>query len=313
MIEKTHPKKEALQRLCEQYLGVEIVQQNELLFIQVNNESAEAMIALQGAQVIHYKAHNKEVPLLFLSDDCRYKQGSPLRGGIPICWPWFGDLEKNRSAITNQVPIECQASAPAHGFVRNQDWQLSGISCPSVNETHVTLTLVVDGQDPLWPFRTQLFLQVHIGETLSLSLETTNLSDRPMAFTQALHSYFTVSHIDAVSIDGFDKVDYIDALDGWEVKTQEGPIKIKEEVDRVYQSAPSPIKLQTGEGVVNIESENSQSTIVWNPWVEKSARLSQFKDDDYQNMVCIETANAVDDIITLESQQSYTLSVTISD
>jgi len=301
-----------------QLKGVTIECQKELVAIGIKNQAATAEVFLQGAQITRYQRIDKS-PTLFLSKACEYKQGSTLRGGIPICWPWFGDLAKNPEVIQQQLINDDQSATtefPAHGFVRQREWAVESIRTPADDLTIVELSYHVK-DEPLWPFDTLLTCRISIGATLSVSLHIANNSTQAFVFSAALHSYFAVNHIDHVRISGFNQSDYYDALDvneknEWPLKTQQGDITFSEEVDRVYQSSKTPVTINEKNRTIAITSLGSDSTVVWNPWVDKSQTLSQFKGDDYQRMVCVETANAVDNAICLGAGEGHKLEVTIA-
>ena len=317
---------QALYKQYGQLKGVTIECQKELVAIGIKNQAATAEVFLQGAQVTHYQRMG-ELPALFLSKACRYQEGSALRGGIPICWPWFGDLAKNPESVKQQLlgadHEVAKTEFPAHGFVRQRQWRLESITTPTDELTILELSYHVK-DEPLWPFEALLTYRIAIGETLSASLHITNKSPQAFVFSGALHSYFAVSHIDNVSINGLDQCEYYDALDAddkgeWRVKIQQGDITFTEEVDRVYQSSDTPVVIiDNSRGSINkkrtlrLQSSGSKSVVVWNPWIEKSQALSQCKEDDYQRMVCIETANAVDDVVRLEPNSAHELQLTLS-
>ncbi len=293
--------------------GVTIECQKELLAIGISNSAASAEVFIQGAQVSRYQRHSDDEPLLFLSADCTYKQGVPLRGGIPICWPWFGALNKNEERIAKQYSNEILESAPAHGFVREREWQVDKIHMPSNNLTIIELSYVVDNSsvEECWPFPARLCYRIEIGNQLSVSLQVENIGEQSFVYSGALHSYFSIANIDNVFISSFDEVDYIDALDDWQIKKQKGDIVFDQEVDRIYQNSPKSITLHDGQRKINIDAQGSESTVVWNPWIEKSQKLTQFNDKDYLRMVCVETANAAGDIVELAPGQTHSLFVTM--
>lgn len=303
-----------IQTLYEEYgklNGISIECQKELIAIGIRNQAAKAEIFLQGAQVSAYERHG-ERPILFLSDACEYRQGSSLRGGIPICWPWFGDLDKNPEQLKNQYPNRLTESMPAHGFVREQEWTLKHIEIKGTGETVVTLALDVPPSDQ-WPFRAQLLYKVIVGESLSVSLSVKNTGACAFYMSAALHSYFSVKHIQHASIGGLDQAQYVDALQNWATFKQDGDVAITQEVDRIYflPTTTSPLSLKDDDRTIHLRSGGSQTAVVWNPWIEKSQRLSQFNDDDYQTMLCIETANVLDDAIQLQPNARHVLGLTI--
>ena len=323
---------EKIQALYQSYgelEGVSIECQKELIAIGITNECARAEIFLQGAQLTGYQRHG-EAPVLFLSKDCQFKQGSPLRGGIPICWPWFGDLNKNSTEVKDQFSTSFIAAAPAHGFVRDIDWGVKDIRIVDAKETLVILECDIPLDNAFgWPFSACLVYEVSIGETLKSRLTVKNSGDKPFTYSAALHSYFKVDSIMKTKITSLNNIFYIDALKGWDKYQQQDDVVFNREIDRIYLFSSDDkgssghgsqdhdlqghsIDLNDSKRVLKIESAGSASAVVWNPWVEKSKTLSQFSDDEYKSMVCVETANAADDMVTLAPSQKHILSVEIS-
>jgi glucose-6-phosphate 1-epimerase len=283
------------------YEGSKMVAQKQLEngfeYLDITNESASAKIALQGGHIFHYAHHNKE-PLLWLSEVSDFKIGKAIRGGVPICWPWFGMSEN--------------PELPQHGFARTSIWKFHSSEEIDDKTTEVILTLKHSKSSlELWPYHFELALHVRISDTLSMELKTKNLDEKPFKITQALHSYFQVSHISNISIEGLDKSIYYDALTQ-ERYQQNGDIRFNQEIDRIYQKLSETITLVDTKRQVLIENEGSSSAIIWNPWIEKCARMSAMNDDAYLTMVCIESANALDDIQTIMPNQSHTLKARIS-
>lgn len=301
--------------------GITIECQKELVAIGVTNAAASAEVFLQGAQISRFKKKNND-PILFLSKDCSYKQGQPLRGGIPICWPWFGQLKNNSGAITDQYKGSSIKATPAHGIVRAINWELDTIETPRHDLTIVEFSLQLNANladetsdaenQTVWPFLTKLRYRIEIGEKLTATFTVINQDSREFSYSGALHSYFKVDHINNAIISGFSNTAYIDALDEWSEKKQVDDIAFNKEVDRIYKSSPEAITLSDRNRKIAIESMGSESTVIWNPWIEKSQQLSQFADNEYQSMVCIETANALDDSIRLQPGDAHSLTLTIT-
>ncbi len=300
--------------------GITIECHKDLVAIGVSNSAASAEIFLQGAQISRFQRKGGS-PVLFLSKQCIYKEGQALRGGVPICWPWFGVLEKNNELITAQYKNVDTASIMNHGFVRLMEWQLDNIEISNNNLTVLEFSLDLNDDNnnlapvfykKYWPFTTKLSYRVEIGKSLTASFVVSNKGSEPFSYTSALHSYFAVDHIKNAIISGFSKADYVDALDEWKQKTQLEDIAFNKEVDRIYKSSPHKIILSDRNRFIMLASQGSESTVIWNPWVDKSRQLSQFDDDEYQSMVCIETANALDDAVTLATGEEHRLMLTIS-
>lgn len=283
---------------------------DELPVLRISNRHADAAIALQGAQILEYTPRG-ERPVIWLSDRVEYKRGQGQRGGIPICWPWFGALERNPATVRALAHDE---NLPAHGFVRTRDWSLHSID-ESDEHTQIKLNFLTDALSQIhWSANAELQLTITIGDTLRLELTTRNLGTQPLAATQALHTYFAISAIDKIHLTGFDNTHYIDTLDDWYDHNQDGAIHFAAETDRIYLDVPPSVQLHDSgwNRTIELRTINSASAVVWNPWIEKSKRLTQFAPDAFREMVCIETANVLDDMIELELQATHTLTLEIS-
>jgi glucose-6-phosphate 1-epimerase len=274
----------------------------ELLAINIHNRAAEATVFLQGAQLSQYQPH-KEQPVIWLSPDCEYKVGSPLRGGIPICWPWFGGLDKNPESIQQQVS---SSVGQAHGLVRALEWDVDFIKVISLDDTELQMSLTLDANE-LWPFACKLVMKFTIGARLTLCFEVQNNDSRPFVFTNALHSYFAIGDITQTKISGLDNKPFIDALSDWEVFTQHGDITIDREIDRIYEINGEDVQITDSrwQRQISIGSKSSANAVVWNPWVEKSKRLSQFGDSSFRQMLCVESANTGNDSIALQPGERH--------
>lgn len=291
--------------------GIQIELHKSLVAVQVENAAASATVFLQGAQVSHYQLRNQP-PLLWCSPLCDYRPGQPLRGGIPICWPWFGDLARNPDTLSAKAGLQ---HAPAHGFARQQQWQLDSIATPNPGLTVLTLSLVLaDKEQVAWPFATRLSLQVTVGNSLALDFGVENLGYEGVCYSSALHTYFATSHIDNTVVDGLDGLEYIDTLLDWRIFHQSGPLRIDRETDRIYLDTQQPVSIVDSgwRRAITLNTRGSNSAVVWNPWNEKARRLSQFADDAYLEMLCIETANVDRDIVTLAPGAKHQLTLELT-
>ena len=266
-------------------------------YIEVINESACASIALQGAHLFYYSQKNED-SIFWLSELSDFEENKAIRGGVPICWPWFG-VNKNNPNLPN------------HGFAKVCLWEWVDSKEIDSKTTKINLRLRDSKQThTLWPYKFELTLEISIAENLTFSLKTTNLDNKPFEITQALHSYFQVSDISHIKVQGLDKKPYLDALD-FKNYTQDGDITFDKEIDRVYQEVDENIMLIDNEKKIEIQNEGSSSVVVWNPWIEKTKRMSAMSQDSYKNFVCIESANAFDDVRIMQANESHTLKVTI--
>jgi len=269
-----------------------------LIMAEVTNEHAQATIALQGAQVLSW-VPNGQQPVIWLSDEATFTPGKSIRGGIPVCWPWFGAHPEHQDY-------------PAHGFVRAAEWEVIETRALDAGQTRIVFRVLQQKEHAAsWPHNTELELQVTVGATLELNLITRNKGAEAITISQALHSYFAVNDISQVEIKGLENCQFIDALDDWQRKVETNPISIDAEIDRIYQNT-KPVCLLEDAGWqrrINIETTNSQSTVVWNPWIDKSARLGDMGEDGYLNMLCIETGNIADDSVSIVAGGEHCLSV----
>ena len=264
--------------------------------LRISNDFASATIALHGAHLIDYIPRDQE-PVIFTSREAIFKEGKAIRGGIPVCWPWFG-------AHSNDP------SMPSHGFARNRFWQLTS-SKSSPEGTTIVLELDTDAIS-IWPHKTKLTLTISVGKELHLELDTTNLGEEPVTIGGALHSYFTVGAIEQISLQGLEKITYLDTVTG-ATHTQEGSISFTAETDSIYQNTTNTVTIHDPvlKREIFIKKSGSRSTVVWNPWTDKAAALADLGDDEFHEFVCIEAANAHADVHTLQANETHTLSTTI--
>jgi D-hexose-6-phosphate mutarotase len=255
---------------------------------QIRNAYAAATVSLYGAQVLAFQPHGHE-PVLWASAHSLYQPGKAIRGGIPVCWPWFG-------------PHPSDPGKPAHGFARTSLWSVLSAAALADGATQIRLRLADgDASLALWPHAFELRLVVTVGAELKTELITRNPGPTPYTYSGALHSYFHVSDVAAISIHGLDGCAYIDKVDGEQRKTQRGPIIIEAETDRVYLNTTATCAIEDPglDRRITVAKAGSHTTVVWNPWAEKARRLADFGDEEYHGMVCVETANAGGDSVTV--------------
>ncbi len=289
-----------LQNLYQQYGHIEGVQfelHQNLISVYVQSPLAEARVFLQGAQVSHFQPAGHQ-PVLWLSDANVYQRGQPLRGGIPISWPWFAEFSKNPAELQRQ--INADEPPPAHGFARNHDWQLTELSrSGDVFE----LQFGWQPQSPWWPFDCTLSLKVVVGRELSVQLTVHNAGSEAFYYAPALHSYFAVGDVRRVLVTGLEGQSYFDATNQWQLAEQVGDLTVDGELDRIYEQVPDAIELVDPalERTIRINQQGLPSLVTWNPWHEKGARLSQFHSDDYHKMLCLERAALLKNDVLCES------------
>jgi glucose-6-phosphate 1-epimerase len=256
-------------------------------YIRVDNVKASAIISVYGGQVLSYQSANEQHNLMFLSEKAYYQPGKSIKGGTPICWPWFGpDPEGKGRSI--------------HGFARNRFWEVVHTEETPNGEGKVTLGLR-DSEETraLWPHSFNLSLEIIVGETLNLALITRNTTNETFSLTQALHTYFKIGNIHQIVISGLTGTTYVDKTDNGIVKSQPGPLTIDKEVDRIFRNVPDELIIddKAFDRRIRIKSKGSRSAVVWNPWVKISAQMADLNDDDYEYFVCVETTNADADAV----------------
>ena len=273
-------------------------------FIQIHNAHARATISLYGGQVLGFHPHHTTDDLMFLSERAFYEHGKAIKGGAPICWPWFGaDVSGfNRGA---------------HGFARNQLWRV--VSTRELNDGATEVVLALNESPSslaLWPHTFELTSTITVGQSLKITLVTRNTSDTPMHLTQAIHTYFKVGDIGQTQVLGLENTQYIDNAVGGnrEIKPQMGAIGFTQEVDRIYTHTPPTMQIvdTTWQRSIQIQATGSHSTVVWNPWVEIAKKSADLNDGDYQKFVCVETANAAEDSVQIAPNASHRLSAEYS-
>ncbi len=272
----------------------------ELPMVRIDNAFAEAEISFYGAQVLRYTPKNAR-PVLWVSEQSRYEYGKAIRGGIPVCWPWFG-----------AHPTD--PAQPAHGFARILAWPLVEALELEDGATEIVFALspeVWQNQIPMPGCETRL--RVRVGAELTVSLELSNRDSKPLTYTGALHSYFAVGDVTKVRVHGLDGCRYRDSLTG-QNHIQTGDVTVEGETDRIYFDGGVECLLidPVWERTIRIAKRGSGSTVVWNPWIAKSKRMADFGDDEYPGMLCIETADAPGDERTLAPGASAELTTVIS-
>lgn len=269
-----------------------------VVLIKINNQYANASISLQGAQLFEWVPNNQH-PVIWVSEDAVHKKNKSIRGGIPICWPWFG-------AHDSESPF------PAHGFARSQEWELCGVNDLHDGSTQLEFKLADKPEcQHFWPYKTMLELRVTLGLNLALNLTTANLAEEDFVLTEALHTYFNISDIKNITVEGLDECDYLDKVDDFELKKQSGVIKVDKETDRVYINTEKAVSIidDSYKRKITVTKNGSLSTVVWNPWQDKANEIGDMGKEGFRHMICVETANACNNKIRLSSGKSHVMSV----
>lgn len=271
-----------------------------LALVEVKGVHGSAAVALQGAQLLSWMVRSAPA-LVWLSPAANYVEGKSVRGGVPICWPWFG-------------PHPMQPSFPTHGFARTLPWDIVETQILPQGETHLAFQFTPgEATSKWWPHASRVECHMVIGEALEMELVTYNLSRDTITITEALHTYFGVSDIRQVRVLGLEGIEYLDKVGGGR-KRQEGAITFDGETDRVYLNTTDACVIDDPghRRRIHITKHGSRSTVVWNPWIEKAAKLGDLGEDGYLHMLCVESANAIDDAVTVAPGAEHRLRVRYS-
>lgn len=272
--------------------------QGELPMIGISTVWSSAEVYLQGAHVTNFRKHDQP-PVTFMSQCSRFTEGQPIRGGVPVVFPWFG----MREGLGN------------HGFARVKTWELKEFAPAPDGSVSVRFRLPDCPEASSFPPFTADYV-VTVSDALTLQLIVTNeAAEDSLTFENAFHTYFTVGDVTAVSIAGLKGVSYLDKAANFAhgVETRD-LVRIASEVDRIYLDTAGPVEIQDPRlgRKIRIEKQGSNSTIVWNPWVAKSQQMPDFGNDEYQRMLCIEVGNVAENQVTLPPGRSSTLTARIT-
>ena len=273
-----------------------------LVVADISNAHATASICLQGGHLLSWRPVSSSEPVIWMSSDAAFAPNASIRGGIPVCWPWFGAHSSD-------------ASFPAHGFARTQPWQVKSTRSLDDGSTEISLTLpITSAMQAMWPHQAQLELLINVGNTLKIALITRNLGDSDFSITEALHTYFSVSDVAQVHVDGLEGIHFHDKAAGWIEGDQAGAIGFAAEVDRVYINSPERCTIVDPgfKRRIHIAKLGSQSTVVWNPWAARAAQMGDLGTDDatgWKRFVCVESANARENAVSVPAGKAHTLAV----
>lgn len=275
---------------------IHFVEQGELTLVELSSQAGKVRVALQGAQVLDWTPTGEAVPVIWVGDAAVYQTGKGVRGGVPVCWPWFGAGD---------------AGKPAHGFVRTKLWS---VAASGVNETGPWLRLTISDDEStraLWHHAFNLSLTVTLGKSLHIALCTDNTGNSEFSISEALHTYFAIGDVDKVRVTGLDHTHYLDKVLGMSRHLQVGDVTIHGEVDRVYvdTTAQTSIVDEALARRIEIHKAHSSATVVWNPGSEKEQGFADMKAGDYRRMLCVESGTAGGDLVTIPAGEAHTLSV----
>jgi glucose-6-phosphate 1-epimerase len=270
-----------------------------LPMIQIKNAKTQALISIHAGQVLSFQPNGESEDVLFLSSKAYYQDGKAIKGGAPICWPWFGADPEGKGR-------------PGHGFVRNRSWNMVATEALANGDIKVTVGLDDTPEtQAIWPHSFSLRQEIIIGDSLNLSLITRNTGKEKFSITQAFHTYFKVGDITRAKVLGLAGCDYLDKIGGGSVqKHQTGDVIIDAEVDRIYLNVGNTLTIDDSalNRRIQITSQGSKTAVVWNPWEKIAKEMADLEDDDYKRLLCVETTNAANDVVEVSSGEECKLS-----
>ncbi len=273
-----------------------------LVKIAIATPAAQAHVFLHGAHVAHYQPEGS-APVLFMSASTALSAGKPIRGGVPVIFPWFG-------------PRSGGSSSPPHGFARTSQWELGSTRSIDDLTVEVSLRFASNAETRAgWAHDFVLRHRITIGARLEMELAVENRSAEVLQFEEALHTYFAVSDVREASVRGLAGTEYIDKVDGAKLKLQGAePIRFTGETDRVYLDSTAECTIDDPglQRRITITKSGSNTTVVWNPWIAKAAALADFGDEEWPKMLCVETANANRNALTIEAGATHLMSAGIA-
>ena len=263
-----------------------------LIVGRITTSVCEASFFLLGGHIAEYRPVTQQQPVLFMSKEAVYEIGKPIRGGIPICFPWFG-------------PNKSDSSLPAHGTVRIVEWQMLR---SKATDRGIEVTLGLDAE----PFHVELV--ACFGRSLDVTFNATNASQTEQSCEVALHTYFQLGDSRAASVTGLEQHEFRDQLTGQTNPPSGQPIRFTEETDRIYRGAVAKVTIEDEANArrITIAPRQSESTVVWNPWIAKSQRMPDFGDQEFERMCCVETADVGPHAWKLAAGQSRSIGFEIS-
>ena len=273
---------------------------NNFEFLIIKHKNFDAALTLHGAHLIHFQPKD-QAPIIWVSKNTTFKNDVAIRGGVPVCWPWFGPAAKSEFK-----------KLPNHGFARTSKWSLKDIQ-----ESSESLTLELSLQDSaetleLWPFNFELVLKITFSDTVKLELISKNTGTETFTYRAALHSYLNISSTEKCLISGLN-TNRKNMLNGGEVEIGNGRLQIDGPIDAIYEKSQNNIYVDDKGFNRQLEISNleNDSEVVWNPWIEGAKAFSDMPDDGYKTMLCVESAITREEGQSISAEKSHTLTTII--
>jgi D-hexose-6-phosphate mutarotase len=268
--------------------------------IAIKNSAGSAEIYLHGAHVTQFQPAGQQ-PLLYMSTASAFKSDKAIRGGVPICWPWFG-------------PNTADAKLPMHGFARVSEWSVE--SSRKIDDQHTSITLKLESTDSirkLWPHDFLARYTITVGSALELELESTNRDKSGMLISEALHTYFAITDVEKISIAGLTGTSYVDKVASGRKIEDRDPVKLTGETDNVYANARTAVRIDDPgmSRKIRVEKVGSSSTVLWNPFEERAKAMADIGAGEWRNFVCVEAANALENTVTVAPGATHKIGTTL--
>jgi len=282
---------------------VQTEDENGLQYLEIDNPLATGKIALQGAHVIDWQPKFQTQPVLWLSSNARFMQARSIRGGVPICWPWFGAHPTDSTFCP-------------HGFARVIPWRVVDVDATATGATRIILEMLdtPEAKRQLsYPYA--LTVTITIGRRLRVDMSTTNKADHPFVIGEAFHTYLNVSDVDNVKITGMQDCVYADKVRKYQRYVEHDALHFKGEFDRVYidHSSDCAVHDKGFNRIIHVSKSGSDTTVVWSPGAEKAAQMADMgAPDEWRKMVCVETTNALDNMVVINPGRTHVISAEYS-
>ena len=280
-------------------MTLDTTNQDNQRFLKISTQFGSAMLSVYGGQLLSWKPADQKHDCLYLSPQASFDSGKAIRGGIPICWPWFGK----------------RPNSPSHGIARVSMWNLDHVS-ETAEQVHIVLRLLPTDDMPV------AFLSINIRQSiLTMRLQTT-ARRQACTLTEAFHNYFRVGDLAYCHVSGLDHLLFTDFAQKSPVignlpSQDPGILRFHGPIDRVYETNNNPSRNITicdevFKRQIRISTQGSASIIVWNPWAEGARQLADMPDGDWSQFICVEPANAFKQSVRLEPGHTHSITQTIS-
>ncbi|MDN2661940.1 D-hexose-6-phosphate mutarotase [Psychromonas sp. 14N.309.X.WAT.B.A12] len=276
------------------------VDQNDFEFIILKHKKFDAAFSLHGAHLVHFQA-KQSAPLIYLSKTAIFDSKKAIRGGVPICWPWFGSTQQSK-----------QNGLASHGFARTSEWTLSTID---ITDIGINIEFSLESSQytkTIWPYDFNLTLKASLTDHIELTLITENTGDSPFNYSGALHTYLHIADQRQCSVTGL-ATSYTDSLQNNQAKQSHQALNIDHPIDSIYAVNDTAIVVNDGayQRTIAVSNEGNDSVVVWNPWVEGAKAFADMPDDGYQTMLCIESAITADPGQLVAAGETHSLKTVI--